>query len=60
MKQQLWHHLIQSYVLLQGQVNMQGAAKGKLEFRDPKSGKTYKLGDTPATLKASVSVVVRT
>ena len=39
---------------------MQGAAKGKLEFRDPKSGKTYKLGDKPATLKASASVVVQT
>ncbi len=30
---------------------MQGAAKGKLEFKDPKSGKTYKLGDKPCTLK---------
>ena len=42
--------------MLQGQVNMQGAAKGKLEFRDPKSGKSYKLGDKPATLKASATV----
>lgn len=37
--------------MLQGQVNMQGAARGTLEFQDPKSGKKYALGGKLATLK---------
>ena len=48
---------LEERAFLQGQVNMQGAAKGKLEFRDPKSGKTYKLGDKPATLKVSALII---
>jgi malate synthase len=37
--------------LLEGQVNMRGAARGSLAFTDPKTGKKYALGDKLATLK---------
>lgn len=36
--------------MLEGQLNLSEAVAGKLEFRDAKSGKHYKLSQRPATL----------
>ncbi len=36
--------------LIEGQINLKDRWSGKLDFVDPRNGKSYKLGDKPATL----------
>ena len=36
--------------MMQGQINLRDAQRGDITFEDPRSGKSYALGDTPATL----------
>ncbi|PCI58995.1 MAG: malate synthase A, partial [Kordiimonadales bacterium] len=37
--------------MIQGQINCMDYARGKLSFDDPRSGKSYRMNDTTATLK---------
>ncbi|NVJ98546.1 MAG: malate synthase A [Alphaproteobacteria bacterium] len=37
--------------MIDGQLNLMDYARGTLEYSDPKSGKDYRLGETPAVLK---------